>query len=88
MVEITTNVFAVFTFLKSGTATYITGLVKRRILLYCDVVCATRGTTQTEYVNSTSPYLDYNDLGATITTCRLFTNSSVDNHQSRRKDVY
>ena len=35
MVEITTNVFAVFTFLKSGTATYITGLVKRRILLYC-----------------------------------------------------
>ena len=53
-----------------------------------DVVCATRSTTQAKYVNPMLPYLDYNDLGTTITTCWLFTNSSVDNHQSRRQHVY
>ena len=32
-----------------------------------------------KYLNSILPHLDYNDLGTTITTCRLFTIESVDN---------
>ena len=47
-----------------------------------------RRVVQRKQICQLDTHLDYNNLGTTITTCRLFTIESVDNQQSRREHVH